>query len=131
MVRGPQRCRLRRLGPLQLRHSSQLPREALVVPRTHFPERGRVSPQLRNQRIVSRPGVGIVTGTTFDLVALRRPSLSLPNPAGRRLVLLRHGRVAIPDSGRARSPPLDARGRPDHAAPLSGAETRQASSLCS
>ena len=71
------------MGSLQLRHTGQLAGEALMVSRTHFPERSRVPSQFRNQRIVSRPGVRILTRTTVNFVTVRGPGLPLSNSAWR------------------------------------------------
>lgn len=90
MVRGSQRGRRRRMGPLQLRHTGQLVGEALVVPRSNLQERGRVPSQLRHQRIVPRPRVRVLAGPAVHLVAIRWQSVPLPDSAGRRLVLLCH-----------------------------------------
>ena len=50
VVRGPLRPGQRGLGALQLRDPRQLPGEALLVPRTHIEERGRVPSLQWDQR---------------------------------------------------------------------------------
>ena len=110
----------RRLGAFKLRDPSQLPGEALLVPRSNIQERGRVSPVQRNKRKFPGPWVWILAWPEVNISPIRGQSLPLQDPAGRRGQLCTytnifvniftqifsvfcHGRVEISYIGRAGS----------------------------
>lgn len=72
------------LGAVQLRDAGQLAGEALVVPRTHLAQRGRVPAQLWHQRQLPGARVGELPRPAKHLPALRGPRLPLPHQRGPR-----------------------------------------------
>ena len=67
MVRGPL-CQGRRgMGPLQLRHASQLTGEAQLVPRPNIEERRRVPPFLGHQWLFPCEGERVLSRAEVHL----------------------------------------------------------------
>lgn len=67
------------VGAVQLRDPRQLAGEALLVPRAHLPQRGRVPAQLGHQRQLPGSRVRELTGAAQHLAPLRGPRLPLPH----------------------------------------------------